>query len=186
MDDKTIVDLFWHRDPQAIDVTAAKYGHYCKAIAGRILGSDEDADECVNDTYLHAWNAIPPHRPTVLSTFLGKITRRLSFDKIRRKTAEKRGGGEMHLILDELAECVSGDENVEESYTRKELVAEINAFLNTLPQEKCDVFLCRYWYALSVAEIAKRFGMSENSVYTQLCRTRSKLKTHLTERGFDT
>ena len=185
MEDRDIVNLFWQRSEDAIRETASKYGGYCKSIAKNILGSNEDAEECVNDTYLNAWNSMPPHRPKILSTYLGKITRHLSFDKFRHKNANKRGGGEIAIVLDELAECVSGTESVENEVSRKLLVEEINSFLNTLPQEKCNIFLCRYWYAIPVSEIAKRFGMTENNVSVTLNRMRKNLKTYLTERGYD-
>ena len=185
MEDREIVNLYWQRNQNAINETASKYGNYCKTIANNILHNLEDSEECVNDTYLNAWNSIPPHRPNVLSAFLGKITRHLSFDKLRYKNADKRGGGEIHLVLDELAECVSGTENVESEIERKELINVINDFLNTLSQEKSNIFLCRYWYAYPVSKIAKQFGLTENNVSVTLNRTRKKLKEYLTERGYE-
>jgi RNA polymerase sigma-70 factor (ECF subfamily) len=118
MDDLKIVQLCWDRDEQAIPATADKYGSYCTAIAKNILGNNEDAEECVNDTYLNAWNSMPPHRPSVLSTFLGKITRNLSFNRHKHNTADKRGGGELLAVLDELADCVSGKEDMEQEFNR--------------------------------------------------------------------
>ena len=185
MEDREIVNLYWERNASAIKETASKYGRYCKAIAKNILGNNEDADECVNDTYLNAWNSIPPSRPHDLSTYLGKITRNLSFDRFRHRHADKRGGGEIELVLEELGECVSGTDSVEQEVEKKELVRIINSFLDTLSQEKCRIFLCRYWYALPVSEIAVRFGMSEGNVSVTLHRIRSKLKTYLKERGYD-
>lgn len=185
MKDGEIVNLYLERNPDAIKETASKYGGYCKSIAKNILGNNEDADECVNDTYLNTWNSIPPHRPNILSTYLGKITRNLSFDRFRHRHADKRGGGEIELILDELGECVSGADNVEQAVEKKELVRAINDFLDTLSQEKCDIFLCRYWYASPVSEIATRFGMTEGNVSVVLNRIRGKLKTYLNERGYD-
>ena len=114
MDDRTIIRLYWNRDEQAIPATAEKYGRYCASIAGNILGSKEDAEECVNDVYLHVWNSIPPHRPEVLSAFLGKITRNLALNLYKHNTADKRGGGELPAVLDGLAELVSGDEDTEQ------------------------------------------------------------------------
>lgn len=185
MEDIDIVNLYLQRNQNAISETSSKYGSYCKSISKNILGNDEDVEECVNDTYLHTWNSIPPHEPKILSTYLGKITRHLSFDKFRYKNAEKRGGGEIELVLDELAECVSGNASVENELNKQLLVEEINNFLNTLSQEKCSIFLCRYWYAMPVSEIAKKFKITENNVSVNLNRMRSKLKTHLTERGFE-
>lgn len=147
MEDREIVNLYWERNSNAIKETASKYGGYCKAIAKNILGNNEDAEECVNDIYLNTWNSIPPNRPNVLSTYLGKITRNLSFDRFRHRHADKRGGGEIELVLDELGECVSGADSVEQEVGKKELIRAINSFLDTLSQEKCNIFLCRYWCA---------------------------------------
>lgn len=147
MEDREIVNLYWERNSNAIKETASKYGGYCKAIAKNILGNNEDAEECVNDIYLNTWNSIPPNRPNVLSTYLGKITRNLSFDRFRQRHADKRGGGEIELVLDELGECVSGADSVEQKVEKKELIRAINSFLDTLSQEKCNIFLCRYWCA---------------------------------------
>jgi RNA polymerase sigma-70 factor (ECF subfamily) len=185
MEDRDIVNLYWERNTNAIKETATKYGVYCKTIAKNILGNNEDAEECVNDTYLNTWNSIPPNRPNVLSAYLGKITRNLSFDRFRNRHADKRGGGEIELVLDELGECVSGADSVEQEVEKKELVRAINSFLDTLSQEKCNIFLCRYWYAIPVSEIATRFGMSEGNVSVTLTRIRSKLKNYLKERGYD-
>ena len=185
MDDIEIVSLYWDRNPNAIDATSSKYGTYCKSIAKGILGNNEDAEECVNDTYFNAWNSMPPHRPNILSTYLGKITRNLSFDRYRYRKADKRGGGEIEILLDELADCVSGTDNVEQEIDKKLLVQAINAFLDTLPKEKCNIFLCRYWHAVSISELAKRFGMTEGNVSVILNRIRIKLRAYLTERGFE-
>ena len=185
MEDREIVNLYWERNSNAIKETASKYGGYCKAIAKNILGNNEDAEECVNDTYLNTWNSIPPNRPNVLPTYLGKITRNLSFDRFRQRHADKRGGGEIELVLDELGECVSGADSVEQKVEKKELIRAINSFLDTLSQEKCNIFLCRYWYAIPVSEIATRFGMSEGNVSVTLTRIRIKLKNYLKERGYD-
>lgn len=185
MEDREIVNLYWERNPNAIKETASKYGGYCKAIAKNILGNNEDAEECVNDTYSNTWNSIPPNRPDVLSTYLGKITRNLSFDRYRHRHADKRGGGEIELVLEELGECVSGVDNVEQEVEKRELVWAINSFLDTLSQDKCNIFLCRYWFAIPVSEIAKRFGMSEGNVSVTLHRIRGKLKNYLKERGYE-
>jgi RNA polymerase sigma-70 factor (ECF subfamily) len=185
MDDATIVQLYWDRDEQAIPVTAVKYGNYCTAIAKNILGNNEDAEECVNDTYLNAWNAMPPHRPSVLSTFLGKITRNLSYNRYKHNTADKRGGGELIAVLDELADCVSGTDDTEQELNRQELVRAINEFLGTLSRDKRSIFICRYWYTDSISEIAKRHGMKEGAVSMTLSRLRANLHDYLLERGFE-
>lgn len=184
MDDREIVNLYWQRDSNAIAETASKYGNFCKSIAQNILDNHEDAEECVNDTYLKTWNAIPPRRPDILSAFLGKITRNLSFDRFRHKHAQKRGSGEIELVLDELGECVSGADSTVQEVEKKELIREINRFLDTLPKEKCHLFLCRYWYAFPLTKIAKQFDMTESHVSVTLHRIRNKMKDYLTERGY--
>lgn len=185
MDDNGIIRLYWDRDHHAISATSEKYGHYCKAIARNILNSEEDAEECVNDTYLNAWNSMPPHWPEHLATFLGKITRNLSFNKYRHNHAEKRGGGEITLILDELTDCVSGAGNAEQIMERQELVKAVNTFVRSLPSEKRAILIRRYWYADPISAIAKDHHMPQGTVSKTLERTRKQLKTYLTERGFD-
>lgn len=185
MDDAKIVQLYFDRDEQAIPATADKYGNYCTSIAKNILGNDEDAEECVNDTYLKTWNTIPPHRPKMLSTFLGKIVRNLAFNKYKHNTADKRGGSEITAVLDELGDCVSGNENVEQSYEYKELVRAINDFLCTLPAHKRSIFVCRYWYTDSISDIAARYDMTHSAVSMMLNRLRTKLHNYLTERGYE-
>lgn len=185
MDDAQIVRLYWDRDEQAIPATADKYGNYCAFIAKSILSSKEDAEECVNDTYFQAWNSMPPHRPGILSTFLGKITRNLSLNRYRKNTADKRGGAEIPIVLDEIAELVSDSDSLEEAFDRSELVKAINAFLKRLPAAKRNIFVCRYWYFDSVPEIALRFGMTENHVSVTLHRLRMKLHNYLLERGYN-
>lgn len=185
MDDAKIVQLYFNRDERAIPATTDKYGNYCTSIAKNILGNYEDAEECVNDTYLNTWNAIPPHRPKMLSTFLGKIVRNLAFNKYKHNTADKRGGGEITAVLDELADCVSGIENVEQSYEYKELVRAINDFLGTLPAHKRNIFVCRYWYTDSISDIAARYDMTHSAVSMMLNRLRTKLHNYLTKRGYE-
>jgi RNA polymerase sigma factor (sigma-70 family) len=185
MDDTRIVQLYWDRDEQAVPATADKYGAYCTSIAKNILGNHEDAEECVNDTYLNAWDSMPPHRPSILSTFLGKIVRNLSFNRYKHNTADKRGGGEVPVVLDELSDMVSGKDDVEQEIDHKELITTIDTFLGTLPAEKRAVFVRRYWYFDSISAIASRFGITENHVSVTLNRIRSKLHKYLLERGFE-
>ena len=185
MDDVKIVQLYWDRDEQAIPATSDKYGNYCISIARNILGSWEDAEECVNDTYMGAWNSMPPHRPHTLSTFLGKITRNLSLNRYKQNTADKRGGGEALVVMDEIAELVSDTDRVEQEVDRRELVRAIDTFLERLPADKRRIFVCRYWYFDPVSDIASRFGMTENHVSVTLNRLRLKLHNYLQERGFD-
>ncbi len=184
MDDKRIVALYFDRSEQAIAETQKKYGKYCYTIAYSILGNHEDSEETVNDTYVDAWNTIPPHRPTILSTFLGKITRRISIDKWRHRTAEKRGGGEIPLVLHELEDCIAHDTDVEQALDHHRLSEVISGFIRTLPEKEQKVFLCRYWYMDSVESICSQFGFSESKVKSMLYRTREKLRKVLSKEGF--
>ena len=184
MDDKSIVDLYFSRDQEAITQTDKKYGHYCYRIAYNILTNNEDAEESVSDTYVAAWRAIPPRRPSVLSTFLGKITRHIAIDRWRERNASKRGGGEVPLALEELQDCVAGMQNVEMDYERKEIIKAYVKFLDALPVTERRVFLCRYWYVDSVEAIADKFGFSQSKVKTMLHRTRAKLRKQLAEEGY--
>lgn len=185
MDDAKIVRLYWDRDERAIPATAEKYGNYCASIAKNILGNREDAEECVNDTYWNAWNSIPPNRPSILATFLGKIVRNLSFNRYKHNTADKRGGGQATAVLDEIAEVVSDTNTVEQEIDRKELVQAIDSFLDRLPSGKKRIFVCRYWYFDSISDIASRVGMTQNNVSVTLNRLRLKLRKYLLERGFE-
>ena len=160
MEDARIVDLYWARSETAIDETSAKYGKYCYAIAHNILANAEDADESVNDTYLAAWNSIPPQRPSVLSSFLGKITRRISIDKWRTRNAEKRGGGEIILALDELSDCVPSSRNVEQEVEAAILGKLIDNFEMSLPITVRRVYFCRYWYLDPIASFCLQFSFS--------------------------
>ena len=185
MDDSDIIQLYWDRNDQAIRATSEKYGHYCQAIAKNILNNAEDAEECVNDTYLNAWNSMPTHWPKQLATFLGKITRNLSFNRYKHNHTEKRGGAEITLVLNELADCVSDVDTVEQAIDRQELAQTVNSFVKSLPQEKRNIFVRRYWYADSVSDIASDYGMLQGTVSKTLERTRKQLKAYLIERGFD-
>lgn len=184
MEDEDIIKLYWSRNQSAIKETDIKYGKYCKTIAVNILRNNEDAEECVNDTYLKTWNAIPPHQPKMLSTFLGKITRNLSFDKFRYGKMKKRGGGEINIVLDELNEVVSGTDDVEDEYEKQEMLREINNFLNTISDEKSDMFICRYWYVMTIGEISNVFDIPKENVSVTLNRIRHHLKEYLSERGY--
>ena len=184
MDDNMIVDLYFQRSEKAITETAAKYGNYCYSIAFNILNNNEDAEESVNDTYNDAWNSIPPHRPSILATFLGKITRRISIDRWRKRNAEKRGGGEIPLVLDELQDCIANVTSVEEEYEKQHLSDVINTFVKSLPETEQKVFLCRYWYVDSISSISKQFGFTESKVKSMLFRTREKLRLVLIKEGF--
>ena len=183
MDDKAILDLYWRRSETAISETSAKYGAYCYTIAYNILSNREDSEESVNDTYLAAWNSMPPQRPASLPAFLGKITRYISLDHWKKRSRLKRGGGQMPLCLDELQDCVSGRETAEDAVLRKELLAGVNRFLEGLGETERKVFLCRYWYLDPIADIAGRFGFTQSKVTSMLHRTRKKLNTYLAKEG---
>ena len=185
MEDEKILQLYLDRNELAIHESAEKYGAYCRSIAMNILGDPDDAEECVNDTWFKAWNAIPPARPADLRTYLGKIFRNLAFDRYRTEHRDKRGSGEEALLLDELEEIVSGHEDASSSLIARELLSEIRQFLALQTKEKRVMFVRRYWYADSVSAIADRLGTSENRVSVTLNRLRKKLKDHLNQRGYD-
>lgn len=185
MNDQEIIELYWNRDERAIPETAQVYGAYCRAIAHNILFDAQDAEECVNDTWLHTWNAIPPNRPRVFSAFLGRIIRNLALNRYQRSRAQKRGGSELNLVYEELAECVSGRESVEQTMDARELTQALNDFLAAQSPKHRKLFVRRYWYAERVADIAKQTGMTENHVSVILHRQRAALRVFLAERGFD-
>lgn len=183
MKDTEILDLYFGRQERAIAETQKRYGKYCYSIAFHILHDKEDSDECVNDTWMRAWNSIPPSRPDYLNIFLGTITRNLSFDRWKKKKAAKRGGGEMELELEELAECIPSLGSVEDAVEAAELSRIVNEFLYTLSEKDCNVFLRRYWYSDEYEEISRRYGMKLNSVKSSLFRTRGKLRNFLESQG---
>ena len=183
MRDTEILDLYWKREERAIAESQRSYGKYCYSIAWHILYDREDSDECVNDTWLRAWNAIPPKRPGKLALFLGTITRNLSLDRWKEKHTMKRGNGEMTLALDEMAECVPDARSTEDAVEAAELERMMNEFLRTLPEKECNIFLRRYWYVEEYSEIARRYGMKLNTVKTSLFRTRARLRAYLEREG---
>ena len=183
MEDREIVDLYWQRSDLAISETEKKYDRYCHTIAYNICGDDGDAEECVNDTWLSAWNRMPTDRPAVLSAFLGCIIRSLAINKIRAKNRIKRGGGQAPLALDELAECVPGGTNPEQALEAKELEAAIGKFVQGLAGTEKHAFVLRYWYLAPISDIAERLGCREAKIKSSLFRTRKKLKVYLQEEG---
>lgn len=184
MEDEAIVELYWRRDEDAIRFSQTKYGGYCSSIAKNLLADRWDVEECVNDTWLRAWNAIPPQRPAKLRAFLAKITRNLALDQLKAKGRAKRGGGELTLALEELGECVPSPGGVEEALQGRELEGAVNAFLRVLPTRDRDIFLRRYFFVEPVGEIAVRYAMGENAVSAALSRTRKKLRIHLEKEGW--
>ena len=184
MEDFKIIELFFERKECAIAETERKYGRYLSKIAYNILFDPEDSEECVNDTYMKTWNIIPPQKPKVLRTFLGKITRRLAIDIFRKKHAEKRINSEFALSLSELDECIPDNLSAETAFEEKELSESINRFLFSLSKENRDIFICRYFYSDSIKDIASFFGTSESKIKSSLFRSRKALKEHLEKEGF--
>lgn len=183
MDDDQIIALYGERNESAIARTAEKYGAYCFMIAQNILENREDSEECVSDTWLKTWNAIPPQVPRCLRAFLGKITRSLAFDKYRERTSAKRGGGGAETALDELADVLAETGDPESDYEAKRFGEAINDFLSELPKRERDIFLCRYYFLYPTEEIAKRHGLRENYTRNLLSRTKKKLKAFLEKEG---
>ena len=179
MDDSEIIRLYYDRSEQAIRETQAKYGPYCAAIAYRILASIEDSEECVSDVWQKTWASIPPAKPGNLRAYLGRITRNQALTRLREAGARKRGGTSVTLALDELSECVPAGESPEDALLRRQLSEAVNRFLETLPQEKRAVFVLRYWYLYTGAEIARKTGVRESTVRAMLHRLRRQLKSHL-------
>lgn len=184
MEDSKIVDLYWARSEQAIAETGRKYGQYCFSIAANILPVREDAEESVNDTYLAAWNSMPPHRPSVLATFLGKLTRRISIDRWRRLSAEKRGGGTVVLALEELEGCIPGGTDPEKDVQIKELAEVIGRFLETVSPAERRAFLKRYFELASLQDTADSLGFSVSKMKSMLHRIRGKLRIYLRKEGY--
>jgi RNA polymerase sigma-70 factor (ECF subfamily) len=182
MDDQKIIELFFARSELAIQSLAAKYEKLLHKISFQILHNDEDVAECINDTYLGVWNAIPPERPNPLSAFVCKITRNLSLNKYRANTAEKRNAS-MDVSLEEL-EPVIPTPSAEEEWNAKELGKQINLFLHTLEKENRVLFVRRYWFADSVKDIARDMKMSENLASVRLKRIRKQLKSFLEQEGY--
>ena len=184
MDDAKIVDMYWDRNEDAIVCTQQKYGAYLLKIARNIRSDTQDSEECVNDTYLAAWNSMPVNRPRILSTYLGKIVRQLSIDVFRKKTSQKRGGTEYALSYDELNEDVSSGPNPLQELEAKQLAEAISAFLRELDQTKRNVFIGRYYFFDSVREIAGYCGISESNAKTMLFRLRKQLREYLIKEGY--
>ena len=182
MTDAEIIDLFFERSEQAIGELAARHGHAAALVARNILGSEQDAEECVNDTYLAIWNTIPPLRPSPLRTFLCRIARNLATKRYHANTAQKRNS-RYDAALEELADCLSGGKSPEEILDARELGKAINAFLASLSYDDRFLFTRRYWYSDSPGEIAERMRSTPNSVTVRLFRLRKKLKNYLTKEG---
>ncbi|MBO5939358.1 MAG: sigma-70 family RNA polymerase sigma factor [Clostridia bacterium] len=184
LSDEEIIDLYWKREERAIAQTDAKYGRYLFKIAYNILHDRPDCEECLNDTYLGTWNRIPPARPNAFQIFLSKIMRNIAVDRFRRKSAKRKIPSSLMTSLEELDECVSYEPSVEESYAIEELKRLLNAYLRSLSDRDATVFICRYYYADSLAEIAEMLGVSERTVNRILLSLRVKLKELLDKEGY--
>jgi RNA polymerase sigma-70 factor (ECF subfamily) len=184
MQDDMIVSLYWKRDETAISETEQKYGKYLSKIAYHVLSDQEDSKESVNDTYLKAWNSMPPHKPSVLSTYLGRITRQTSIDLFRKRNSDKRLSSEYAVSLSELEECISTGDVTEQSVDVHLLAGSISRFLRSLSPEASNIFVMRYYFMDSIREIADSYGMSQSKVKSMLHRTRIALKNHLEQEGF--
>ena len=183
MKDSAIIELYWQRDQGAIQETADKYGAFLGDLAWNILRSHGDAEECVNDTYLRAWNAIPPARPNAFRAWLGRITRNLSLDLWKQQRTQKRGGADMEILLGEMDDCVPAPHGTEKALEDREIAALISSFLRKLPAETRIIFLRRYWYGLDLAAIAAGLGCSQSKVKSTLFRTQKALRTYLEREG---
>lgn len=182
MDDKQIIELYFNREESAIMETAHKYGAFCHRIAMNILSIREDAEECVNDTYLAAWKKMPPEMPNSLCAFLGRITRNLSISRYRSNHAKKRYSG-MEVLLSELNDCIPSMEQTEQIIERNRLSSLISDWLDTLPKDDCTLFVRRYWYGEPVKLLAKQYGCTPNRMTQRLLRLRNSLKTILEKEG---
>lgn len=185
MEDKIIVELFLQRDETAVSEAKNKYWSYCYAIAYNILNNREDSEEAASDTFVAAWEAIPPDKPDCLSPFLGRIARNIALNKLRTSKAIKRGGGKTDIAISELEGCLPSSFNTEIIIEEKELAKTINAFLSKLAFTERNVFVCRYWYLDSIKSIASRYGFTQSKVKMMLKRTREKLKIHLEKEEID-
>lgn len=183
MTDERIIELYFSRDEDAISQTSLKYGGYCFSVAESILADRGDSEECVNSTWLKAWNAMPPARPGVLKLFLARITRSLAFSRYRERSAKKRGGGEIALVLDELSECV-GEGSAADEAELNELKEAVGRFVRQLPERERAVLVRRCFYTESISSIAERYGIAGSSVMTALSRARKKLGNYLMKEGF--
>ncbi len=183
MEDNKIIGLYWERNESAISETAEKYGAYLYKIAFNILSDAEDSEESVNDTYLGAWNTIPPEKPNILSAFLSKITRNISLNKWRNKYAKKRGNGEIAAAFEEIEECIPAESDVISEIETKELARMISDYLKKLPENERRIFVRRYYYLDSVDNISEKYGFSKSKVASMLHRTRKKILSHLEKEG---
>ncbi len=184
LSDEQIIGLYFDRNESAISETDSKYGAYCTRVAFNVLRDSLDSEECVSDTWLHAWNSMPPQRPNILRAFLAKITRNLALNRYEANRAQKRGSGETESCLDELAEFVSGGGDPLDEVSAAELSKAISSFLRTLPEKEACIMVRRYFYTEAVKDIAEKYGMTANAVSVTLNRGRAKMKDYLEREGY--
>ena len=184
LEDEKIIKLYWDRNQTAITTSEEKYGAYCHQVAWNILRQTEDADECVNDTWLKSWEAMPPERPKVLKYFFSAITRNLSLDYYKKSHRMKRGGGQGEVALEELSECISNGQTPEDEVMAEQLGVAINQFLKAQKERERNVFIRRYYFMETANEIGEKYGLSERNVLMILSRIRKSLKTYLVAEGF--
>ena len=184
MEDSQIIDLFFERSEQAVAELDNKYGAAVRRTAANILRDRLDVEECANDTWLGVWNSIPPHRPNPLVSFVCRIARNLAVSRLRRDTAQKRNSG-FDLVLDELAEFIPSDMDLEQEAEARELQETVNRFLGGLPYDDRFLFVRRYWYADSVRDIAEMMHTGENRLSVRLFRLREKLRKTLKKEGWN-
>ncbi len=185
MEDHEIIEHFWERDESAIRETSRKFGSYCRSIANGILKNHEDSEDCVNEALMRVWESIPPKKPSSLGAFIGRITKNIALERIKSSMREKRGGGELTLVYEELEEIISGSGSVEDEAERKDMMSAISSFLRKSSDVNRRTFVLRYWYCRSVGEIARELGIKEENAYMILSRMRGKLRDHLKKEGYD-
>lgn len=181
MTETEIITLYWQRNEEAIVQTKQRFGRYCMVVAQNVLGNVSDAEEVFGDACLKAWNTIPPEKPSSLKAYLARMTRQLAINRIEKDTAQKRGGGEFTLALEELEGCIGVSDDPVDAIVLKDAM---NAFLRSLPTQSRQIFVLRYWHFYTVAEIAQHLGISQSKVKMQLLRSREKLRSHLLKEGF--
>lgn len=179
LEDEQIIALYFARDERALTETSSKYGTLCRSLGMRILGNRQDAEECCNDVLLRVWNAIPPEHPRHFAAYLVKLTRNAALNLYEKLHAEKRGGNQTALVLDELAECLPAPDDIEAQISEAETAALLRGFLQTLPEETRSIFVLRYVHMLPVKEIAAKLRISVSKVKVSLHRTRNALKEYL-------
>ena len=184
MEDQVIVELYWARDELAVSETDRKYGRYLLKLASNILQDAQDREECLSDTYMAAWDSIPPQRPHSLCAYLTSLLRRISIDRLRRNTAQKRGGTEYALSLSELADCVPGSAAPEDTLETKRLAEILNDFVRSLPKNERTLFVGRYFFMDKLKDVASYCGMRESKAKSMLFRIRCRLREHLEKEGF--